>query len=191
MGLHRAGFDVTGIDIKPQPRYPFRFIQGDALRPPVRLEDFDLVWASPPCQAYAGSTAWRGDRSRHPDLIGPVQRLLAGREYIIENVPDARRLLRNPTMLCGSMFGLRIRRHRYFETSFPMPLLQYPCHHKRDDYAFDHGGKQTESIYREALGCDWMTAGEARQAIPPAYSEHIGTYALMALEWTRKDRESE
>src|SRR5574342_244387 len=81
MGLHRAGFDVTGIDNHPQPRYPFRFIQGDALRPPVRLEDFDLVWASPPCQGYSRTRhlPWLKDKKR-PLLIPPTRELLSGHE---------------------------------------------------------------------------------------------------------------
>jgi len=182
MGLYCAGFDVTGIDIKRQPRYPFRFIQGDALKPPVRLEDFDLIWASPPCQAYSRATAWTGDRSSHPDLIGAVQAMLHGSHYVIENVQEARRLLRNPSMICGSMVGLPVRRHRYFETSFEMPLLGHPCFHRRTDLSHDHGSKQTEAQYRDGMKCDWMTVHEAREAIPPAYAEHIGRYALMALE---------
>lgn len=183
MGLHRAGFEVTGIDIKPQPRYPFRFIQADALKPPVRLSDFDLVWASPPCQHYSRATAWRGKRSDHPDLIAPVRASLleAGVPFIIENVEDARHRLNDPTMLCGTAFGLGLRRHRYFETSFPMPMLATPCAHRSGDASFDHGKKQPESAYRAALECDWMTVLEARQSIPPVYAEHIGKYAMMAL----------
>jgi len=180
MGLHRAGFDVTGVDIKPQPRYPFRFIQGDALNPPVRLEDFDLVWASPPCQHYSQATAWRGRREEHPDLIGPVQAMLRGSgvPYVIENVEAARRHLHAPVMLCGTMFGLPVRRHRFFETNWPLPILTTSCRHERADFAFDHGGGVMESTYRDGLGCDWMTVREARQSIPPAYSEWIGAHAL-------------
>lgn len=184
MGYHRAGFDVVGVDLHPQPNYPFEFIQADALEFMQRMVAggtwewkglglFDAIHASPPCQHYAGSTAWRGDRSKHPDMIGPVRDLLdqAGLPYVIENVPDARRHLHNPVRLCGSMFGLPIRRHRYFETNWPMPILVAPCTHRDDDLAFEHKG---ERAYADAMGCGWMTSVEARQAIPPAYTELIG-----------------
>src|SRR5262245_21858800 len=91
MGLHRAGFDVTGIDIVPQPRYPFRFIQGDALKPPERLQDFDLIWASPPCQGYSRTRhlPWLKDKVR-PLLIPQTRELLRGHPCtIIENIADA------------------------------------------------------------------------------------------------------
>jgi DNA (cytosine-5)-methyltransferase 1 len=116
MGLHRAGFDVTGVDIRPQPRYPFRFVRGDALAPPVRLGDFDLIWASPPCQAYVRSGTIAKD-GRHPDLIESVRSMLCagGVPWIIENVPGAP--LRADLVLCGTMFGLGVRRHRWFEAS--------------------------------------------------------------------------
>ena len=89
MGLHRAGFDVTGIDLRPQPRYPFRFVQADATRPPVRLDDFDFVWASPPCQRWTAMVQQKSRQDHHPDLIGPVRAMLAGLHHCIENVPRA------------------------------------------------------------------------------------------------------
>jgi len=104
MGLHRAGFDMTGVDINPQPRYPFKFIQGDAME--QDLNGFDFVWASPPCQHYSGMSGCRdGLRETYPDLIGPVRDMLTawGGPWIIENVMRAP--LRNPVMLCGAMFG--------------------------------------------------------------------------------------
>jgi DNA (cytosine-5)-methyltransferase 1 len=181
VGYHRAGFDVVGVDLHSQPRYPFDFVQGDALEYLAGdLGDFDAIHASPPCQAYAGSTAWRGDRSKHPDLIGPTRALLeaAGLPYVIENVPDARRLLRNPVRLCGSMFSLPVRRHRYFETNWPLSILVNPCHHRQGDLAFEHKG---ERAYADALGCSWMTSVEARQAIPPAYTSFIGAALMQHL----------
>lgn len=123
MRLHRAGFDVVGVDIKRQPRYPFQFIQGDALALPVRLEDFDLVWASPPCQAHTAlSKMWNA--REHVDRIPETRALLvkSGVPYVIENVPGAP--LKASLRLCGTMFDLRtpcgaeLRRHRYFESSF-------------------------------------------------------------------------
>lgn len=196
MGLHRAGFDVVGVDIKPQPRYPFAFVQGDALRPPVRLGDFDLVWASPPCQAYTGLSIKDG---RHPQLIEPVRTMIRGHLHVIENVEGAP--LEKPIRLCGSMFGLGVRRHRLFEANFP--ILTTNCSHARQDirgyYGRNYGPALTskDAIQRKGrkplfrgtvaqgakdMGIDWMDWDELRESIPPAYSEHIGRYAMMALE---------
>jgi len=174
MGYHRAGFDIIGVDIAPQPRYPFEFHQGDAMT--FDLAGYDLVHASPPCQHYSRATAWRGDRAIHPDLIAAVRDRLAGRRYVIENVEDAASELRDPIRLCGSQFGLRVRSHRLFEISPPLFSLMPPCHHRRGDGVRDHGGTQTESAYRAMMGCDWMTVHEARQAIPPAFTEWIGEH---------------
>jgi len=183
MGYARAGFDVTGIDVKPQPNYPFRFIQADALNPPVDLSAFDVIHASPPCQAYSQATAWRGSRDSHPDLIDDVRAILeaAGVPYVIENVMGARSRLRQPWMLCGSQFGLRVQRHRYFEApTIPFALL-HPCDHAMTDIPFDHGGTFPESKYRTALDCEWMTVQEARQAVPPAYTHWIGSRIMESL----------
>lgn len=129
MGLRRAGFDVVGIDINPQPQYPFAFIRADALNAPVRLTDFDFVWASPPCQAYTMMQALntRGPKREHPKLLEPVRDMLkaSGVPYCIENVPGAP--MKDPLVLCGSMFGLGVRRHRLFEASFWM--MQPECQH--------------------------------------------------------------
>ena len=176
MGYHRAGFEVVGVDIEPQPNYPFEFIQADAMTFP--LDGFDAIHASPPCQAYAKVTDWRGSRSDHPMLIDAVRERLKGLMYVIENVPDARGELINPIMLCGSQFGLSVRRHRFFEIPSIGFTLRPPCQHRSTDAAFDHGGKQSETEYAKALGCDWMTGVEARQAIPPAYTQWIGTQLL-------------
>jgi hypothetical protein len=182
MGYHRAGFEVVGVDIKPQKRYPFRFVQGDALNPPFDLKDFDVIHASPPCQAYSKATAWRGNRKSHPDLIAQVRGMISKRVYVIETVEDGRDRLLSQLFLCGSQFGLPVRRHRYFEApSLPLVLLP-SCQHRGDDCSFDHGKKQSEAKYRDAMGCDWMTVQEARQAIPPAYTEYIGKQLMHALE---------
>ena len=178
MGYSQAGYEVLGVDIRPQPRYPFTFVQADALEflTEVRFGEYDLIHASPPCQAYSRATAWIGDRSQHPDLIALVQALLrkVGTPYVIENVQEARRLLREPVLLCGSHFGLPIQRHRYFEISPSVFFLMSPCSHHPDDFSHDHGKKQTEACYRDAMGCHWMTVQEAREAIPPAYTRWIG-----------------
>src|SRR5215467_701837 len=114
MGYHRAGFDVVGVDIKPQPRYPFTFIQADAMTFP--LEGFDAIHASPPCQAYIRSGMY--DKSRHPDLLPPVRCQLERSDvpWVIENVPGAP--MRVDLKLCGCMFGLGVARQRWFETSW-------------------------------------------------------------------------
>jgi DNA (cytosine-5)-methyltransferase 1 len=186
MGLHRAGFDVVGVDIKRQPRYPFPFVQADALRPPFDLGDFDLIWASPPCQAYSEATPIAA-RKKHPNLIAATRFLLEGhRCYVIENVDGARHHLRNPFRLCGTMFGLRVWRHRWFESpALPFNLLP-PCAHVGHPVVISgsaHGrgeAKVPEMI--KALGVPWMvTRAPTRQAIPPAYAEFIGRAALAHL----------
>lgn len=187
MGLHRAGYEVTGIDIKPQKNYPFRFIQADALQPPVSLQDFDFIWASPPCQAHTSlKSMWNA--KEHPNLIPPTRALLqaSGRPWCMENVPGAP--LEFSIMLCGSMFDLgwedaELRRHRLFETS--VPLLAPQCSHRKPRVIGVYGGhgrdrrrKVNTQDYptearRIAMGIEWMTGAELSQAIPPAYSEFI------------------
>lgn len=129
MGLHRAGFHVTGVDIRPQPRYPFRLWQGDALLIRHKLRSFDFIWASPPCQAFTAYKRRPNHVADRDDLIPMVRELLieSGKPFVIENVPGAP--LENPITLCGSMFGLDVRRHRLFEASFP--ILVPGCQHGR------------------------------------------------------------
>lgn len=176
-GYARAGFEVEGIDLAPQPNYPFPFMQADALDFLREVEpgDFDAIAASPPCQHYAGVTAWRGDQSSHPDLVGPTRELLeqTGLPWVMENVREAP--VRADFMLCGTALGLKVRRHRHFETNWSGMVMGHPCRHHPDDFSFDHGAKQPETVYREAMGCDWMTVKESRNAIPPAYTEVIGS----------------
>ncbi len=179
-GYQMAGFHVTGVDHRPMLRYAGdEFVQGDALEYLERHgQEFAVIHASPPCQAYSRSTAWRGNRSSHPDLIALTRTLLqaTGRPYVIENVQEARHLLRVPILLCGTQFGLPVRRHRYFEVP-SLPLVLVPdCQHRRADYSHDHGAKQTERQYADAMGCNWMTVHEARQAIPPVYTRWIGRH---------------
>ena len=184
MGYHRAGFDVVGVDNRHQKNYPFEFHEADALEFIAEHgREFAVISASPPCQAYSRATAWRGDRATHPDLIAATRRALldAGVPYVIENVQDARGLLINPFMLCGSHFGLPIRRHRYFEAPILGLVLTPCCQHSILDFAHDHGSKQTETQYRDAMQCEWMTVQEARQVIPPAYTRWLGRRILEAL----------
>ncbi len=194
MGYHQAGFDVVGVDIVPQPRYPFDFIQGDALLPPVDLEAFDLIHASPPCQAYSIANNIHG-RDDHPDLVAETRRLVvrSGRPYVIENVPGSP--LRGWVQLCGRTLGLGVKRHRWFEASFAMMVPPCPKNHPGDWVSvFGHtvlsrghvigkakgGGNRIKRKHlgtdrgREAMGIDWMTRDELSEAIPPAYTEYIG-----------------
>ncbi len=185
VGYHRARFtDIVGVDHEHQPRYPFTFVQADALEYlAAHGHEFDAIHASPPCQHFSRATAWRGNRDSHPDLIAPVRLLLAatGRPYVIENVQEARRSLVAPFMLCGTSFGLPLRRHRFFELSVPVVELVRPCCHGRADFSFDHGGKQPETVYRDAMQCNWMTVQESRQAIPPAFTEYVGRQLRAAI----------
>jgi DNA (cytosine-5)-methyltransferase 1 len=190
MGYYRAGFEVTGVDIRPQLHYPFEFHQADAMTYP--LEGFDVIHASPPCQRYSvANNIWQHE---HPDLIPKTRELLmaSGLPYIIENVPGAP--LRNPVMLCGLNFGLNVKRHRLFETSCFM--LSPPCGAHDGDWllVFGHtvlerghvirktpaGNNITRRKHtttengRKAMGIDWMNRDELSEAIPPAYTEFIG-----------------
>jgi len=178
MGYHRAGFDVIGVDIASQRHYPFGFVRSDAMTFP--LDGFDAIHASPPCQAYAKVTSWRGAQGDHQDLLPAVRRRLLrwGGPWIIENVPEAP--IRPDYLLCGTQFGLPIRRHRAFETSGWHPYaLMPPCNCRRPDLLpFMHKG---ERAFADAMGCKWMTNREAREAIPPAYTEHIGIQLMAAL----------
>jgi hypothetical protein len=177
-GYARAGFEVVGVDIKPQPHYPYAFVLGDALEYVQSYgTDYDAIHASPPCQAYAPVTAWRGKQSDHPALIPATRRLLDGtqRPYVIENVPGSP--VRADLLLCGSQFGLRVQRHRLFESSVPLPLWTYTCQHAKQ-LAFGH---KQERAFADAMGCEWMTAREAREAIPPAYTRYIGAVLREAI----------
>lgn len=198
MGLHRAGFDVVGVDIRPQPRYPFEFHQGDALTYP--LDGFDFIWASPPCQRFSDLAKRNGNGNDWPDLVDPIRsRLIAtGSAFVIENVEGAP--LRRDLVLCGTMFhGLRVLRHRIFEANFYLPQPAHGKHphvftmDKRKSHfgkldqnnAFVQvtgGGNCSKANAASAMGIDWMTKCELNEAIPPAYSEYIGKAAISAMQ---------
>lgn len=202
MGLHRAGFEVVGVDIRPQPRYPFEFHQADALTFP--LGGFDFIWASPPCQRFSDLAKRNGNAHEWPDLVEPIrQRLIAsGVDFVIENVEGAP--LRKDLVLCGTMFaGLRVLRHRIFETSFPImqpphgghPLVftmdKRKAHYGKLDQgsAFVQvtgGGNCSVANASAAMGIDWMTKNELNEAIPPAYSEFIGKAAIAHINSLRR-----
>ena len=191
-GLQLAGFHVTGIDIRPQPRYAGdHFIQADALRPPVRLGDFDFVWSSPPCQAHSLGAVWRGTAGVHPDLIAATRDMLAASAvpWIIENVPRAP--LRRDLVLRGEMFGLKVCRERVFELSgfwCLQPPVPFRGSIKRGDFVTvaGHGGDGSNSlrVWRQAIGIDWMSKEETAEAVPPAYSQFI------ARSWLAQQREA-
>ena len=204
MGYSRAGFDVVGVDIKPQPRFPFEFCQADAMTFP--LDGYDVIHASPPCQAYSSMRKGRWQDRSHPDLVAKTRANLqaTGLPYVIENVVGAP--LVNPITLCGSMFGLQsihgnqLRRHRLFEIHPPHVCLVQPCQHNHASPIGVYGGGQhparrkrryDESAEgldfgvterRRAMGIDWMTGRELNQAIPPAYTEWIGRHLWQQLQ---------
>lgn len=197
MGYNRAGFDVVGVDIEPQPHYPFEFHQGDA-RDFVaeHWREFDVIHASPPCQGYlnlGGVNRAQGRAYEHPDLIGETRRLLiaTGMPYVIENVADARPQLRDPVRVCGTGLWLPLRRHRLFESN--MPLEGVPCSHARYTVPRYWTGWRPKGQHRlstvvqvygnaggrdewpSAMGINWMTPREMCEAIPPAYAQHVGS----------------
>lgn len=207
MGYHRAGFEVVGVDIEPQPRYPFEFMQSDALEYLQRLiesreiENFDVIHASPPCQGNlhglnAGNRA-RKRRIEHPDLIPGTRELCqqSGLPYVIENIEGAR--LYNAAKLCGSAFGLDVRRHRYFESN--IVLFSSVCRHsiwREAKYPtnFRPGGNVVKSrvvqvygntagshLWPAAMQIDWMSRDELMEAVPPSYTEYIGRQLMDAL----------
>jgi DNA (cytosine-5)-methyltransferase 1 len=195
MGLHRAGFDVTGVDIVPRPNYPFRFVQADALSPPFRLQDFDFIWASPPCQhASWGTVRWRNEGREYPALIEPTRDMLnaSGVPYVIENVVGA--AVRPDLVLTGEMFGLKVIRRRHFELGgwwYLGPVRPYVGKIQGGDFCTvaGHGGdagagRTSKVAWQSAMGIDWMTKEEMAQAIPPAYGEYIGR-AFLAQQPSR------
>jgi DNA (cytosine-5)-methyltransferase 1 len=197
MGYYLAGFEVVGVDIEPQPHYPFEFHQADALEYIAEYgHEFDAIHASPPCQAHTAlKTLWaaRSDYTeRHEDLIPQTRRMLqeSGKPYVIENVAGAP--LVAPTELCGVMFGLKVYRHRLFETSF---FVLAPSHHRHPEiipapgrgpspsgYIHVTGHTGYKEICNVAMGIDWMNQDERSQAIPPAYTEFIGKQLIAYLE---------
>lgn len=189
MGYHNAGWEITGIDLYPQPHYPFRFIQSDAIKYLLtHWQEYDAIHASPPCQRNSTMTKglWKDRLASHPELIAPTREALikTGKPYIIENVPTAP--LINPVVLCGSMFGLNVRKHRLFETSFP--VLQPTCNHKAQTHVvavYGHSGGSSKrdglkfggvDTWKEAMRIDWMTGSELAEAIPPTYTEYIARF---------------
>ena len=193
-GYRRAGFDVTGVDNRPMPRNPHRFIQADALEYLAEHgHEYDAIHASPPCQAYSvASVSQRKAGKRYPDLLAKTRELLiaSGKLFAIENVPGAP--MRADAILCGSMFGLRVIRHRMFEMNLNRLILTPTCqHHENPVCVVGHGTPSwnlerngmvchTADERRAAMGIDWMDGATLSQAIPPAYTEFIGRELLKA-----------
>jgi DNA (cytosine-5)-methyltransferase 1 len=191
-GYQQAGFHVTGVDVRPQPRYAGdEFVQADALTYP--LDGFDAIHASPPCQAYSSLKSMLRNPEDHPELIDATrERLIEARvPWVIENVMGAP--LRHCVILCGEMFGLRTVRHRKFETSWLIFQPPHPVKHKaptsmmQRPKQFAAGmnisvtGDVGSWVGPACLGIDWMNGKELSQAIPPAYTEWIGQRLLAAL----------
>lgn len=197
IGYSRAGFDVVGVDIAPQPRYPFEFHQGDALEYlAAHGHEFDAIHASPPCQAYSVARHIHG--GEYADLIPQTRAGLqaTGKPWVIENVMGAP--LVNPVTLCGLTFGLKVYRHRLFESSFftlAPAHVAHPCdattNSKRGYSAFasgathitmsGHNFRREDAIAALNGDCDWMSRAELAQAIPPAYTEWIGQQLVRVL----------
>lgn len=209
MGYHQAGFDVIGVDLSPQPRYPFGFIQMDALAVDKRfLRTFDAIHASPPCQGYTAMRHAPGAKGA-PRIIAQVREILeaTGLPWVIENVEEARSEMREPIMLCGSAFdlgshGCELRRHRLFESNVSLyskgcrhgdkPVVGVYGGHARIRSA-RHGGRGTQDAWpnghkpvaAEAMGMDWATLAEMSEAIPPAYTKFIG---MQLMQYVRANQ---
>lgn len=186
MGLHLAGYDVTGVDIRAQPHYPFRFVQGDAFDWLERdLSEYDLIWASPKCQAHSVLTP-TAHKGNHEVQLPRVLELLRAQPvpYIVENVQGTQTMMHDPIMLCGSMFGLDVWRHRWFEIGNADVFFLLPsCDHSFAPVLLSgrgnrkiggrRRGEDAKARRVEASGIDWMTYDEISQAIPPAYSRFL------------------
>lgn len=191
MGYHRAGFtEIVGVDVKPQPRYPFTFVQGDAL---AYLADhgaeFDAIHASPPCQRF--TQAQRLQQREHPDLLTPTLAALAtiGKPWAVENVVGAP--MPGAVVLCGLSLGVKVKRHRLFAASFPITGTECPSGHPGEWFTVFGGGaaklkwdgrrRATAAEAKRAMGIDWMTREELSQSVPPAYTEFVGRQLLAHL----------
>jgi DNA (cytosine-5)-methyltransferase 1 len=182
--------EVVGVDIELQPKYPFHFIQADALEYlAAHGHEFDFIHASPPCQGYSVLKGLGGGDT--PKLIGSVRELLkrSGKPWVIENVQGARSDMINPIMLCGSSFGLGVRRHRMFETNPPIALVPACAHHAQPEPidVTGSGGfcnkprigggrsRKPKNLLeaRNAMGINWLGRRELSQAIPPAYTRYL------------------
>lgn len=206
-GYSLAGFDVVGVDIAPQPEYPYEFVQGNAIEYLERhYREFDAIAASPPCQHFTKYRNCRPDvATRYENLIPETREALiaTGLPYVMENVVGSPLLY--PITLCGSMFGLDVRRHRLFESN--VALASMPCDHSVWEANRFPGGRSRErgharipcratvevgrwniplAVQQRAMGIDWITdMRKLFESIPPAYTEHIGKQLLMGRKIQR------
>lgn len=194
VGYHQAGFEVFGVDLKHGKRYPFTYMRAnvlDVLQDEEYINQFDVIHASPPCQTHSITKHLRnaqGKTTSKVDLIPETRAALiaSGKPYIIENVPGSPLL--NPIQLCGSSFGLKVRRHRLFESN--VPLTGSVCEHKAQgrpigvygslNDEIPKGGKTASTINeaRQAMGINWGIWTELVEAIPPAYTKYLGEQLL-------------
>lgn len=198
MGYYQAGFDVIGVDIAPQPNYPFEFVRSNVITMDRSLlRRVDAIHASPPCQRHTMLAIRNGNVEEHVDVVAQTRKLLrrSKKPYVIENVPAAP--LIEPIMLCGEMFGLRVIRHRCFESNVGLIQPDHIPHrgtvnrrnHSKNNcggYYFgvhgNGGGFGTRLIdYQRAMKIRWMTKPEIVQAIPPAYTKYIGTHLITRI----------
>lgn len=191
-GYVDAGFEVVGVDLDPQPNYPFKFIQGDAIEFLSKHGgDFAVRVASPPCQRY--SRAQKIQQREHPDLIGPTRDALlaVGGPYIIENVEEARPELIDPIMLCGTSFNLRTYRHRLFESNLSLRAPIHLDHLWRltkmgrppqpNEFYHAVGNFSGVEMVRQDMQVPWMNRDGIRECIPPAYTRFLGLQAMAAI----------
>lgn len=185
---------MTGVDIAPQPHYiGDDFVQADAMEFLARnYWKFDAIHASPPCQRYSPMTRCRpGLADEYPDLVPKLSAWLAfyGKPYIIENVPEAP--MRSPMMLCGTMFGLELYRHRGFETNFRVKPPKHPFHVKSAVHPDQWQPGLIMSVVgncapiehaRKIMGCDWMARDELAEAVPPVYTAYVGDFLRRRLD---------
>ncbi|WP_329300912.1 SAM-dependent methyltransferase [Streptomyces sp. NBC_00659] len=193
-GYDDAGFDVTGVDKDPQPRYPYAFVQADAIAFVLAHGgEFDFIHASPPCQFDSDCQRIQGNP--HPDLIAPTRAALelTGRPWVIENVGGAVPKLRAPVMLCGPMFHVATYRHRFLEPGggFSLPQPYHPAHTVPQakmgrpippgHYGQFVGNFSGVDHARRVMGVPWMNRDGIRECIPPAYARWTGTHARYSL----------
>ena len=198
MGYSRAGFDVTGVDLKHGKRYPFKFIRANVLEILADIEflnGFDIIHASPPCQTHSITKNLRIAQGKSTSKIDLIPETRAGliqssKPFIIENVMGSP--LINPIMLCGSAFGLKVRRHRIFESN--IKLTGSLCDHKKQgrpvgvygslNDEIPNGGKTAKTITeaREVMGIEWGIWTELVEAIPPVYTEYLGKQMITLLD---------
>jgi len=196
-GYARAGFEVTGIDLKHGKRYPHAYIRGDVrdYLDSQYLSQFDVIAASPPCQTFSSTKHLRNAQGKSTSKVNMIPEvrdalIASGKPYVIENVQGAP--LINVVQLCGSGFGLKVRRHRLFESN--VPIIGNTCNHKaqgkpvgiygsmRDEIPNGGHTAKTMAEANQAMGIDWMIWGELVESIPPAYTEYIGKQFRHASE---------